>query len=511
MLVQAEIPLNLTRYMYYKEKALRWMACMELQSYEIFAKIATMLLTLRVLSANRPGQETLSWILAFIIMPIFSGIIYIITQENPLGRKRQVRIKKLDKLKSKSILELQSNTARAIKEIDPSLKPILTLNSWNGRFQAQVVRSLELFSDESETFISLIENVKTAKYEINLCSYLWVSSGKVKELEDQLIAAQSRGVQVRMILDELGSSAFFASERFRHLKNQGINIVAALRAGLISAFFRRIDVRNHRKLCVIDGRIAYSGSMNIVESSKFKPWHKLSKWVDMTIKVCDGPAESLNNIFVDDWFVETGQRLNPKVGRKKAVGSSMKIGHDIGSELIQFVPTGFDTPRDHLLNVVLTVIYQASETVTITSPYFCPPDLLIKALCSAAMRDVKVCVVTTSKSDAKLVKLASEYNFNELTNAGVDIFLFQKGMLHSKTLTADNKISMIGSPNFDCRSFSINFELSSWVFGETFNKKLKKLQSEYISNSVRIDYSWLSKNKTNSWRHKISRLLSPIL
>ena len=216
--------------------------------------------------------------------------------------------------------------------------------------------------------------------------------------------------------------------------------------------------------------------MNIVTSTTFKPWHEdIPCWVDMMIRVEGAAAISLQYCFVKDWYLETGEYLGPS----KKYAPILQTDQIFASALVQTVPTGMTLRKGHICDAYLNFIYNAKNRITITSPYLPAPEELIRALCLAAKKGVEVNIITTSTNDAKVVQMASEFNYKRLYEAGVNIFLYKPGLLHAKSLVIDSNLSMVGSLNFDERSFFINFEICNFVYDELFTSKVDNLHKAY--------------------------------
>lgn len=458
----------------------------------------------RVISRRSPVTETLYWLAIIVLIPIFGGILFIIINERPLGRKRLRRSKQLVPILKSMQSKLNKVSLGDLEKISENARFNAKLSSFEDHFPVYPCPNIKLFSDEAETLNSIITEINSAKYSVNLCSYIWSSGTLIFKLEEALIKARSRGVICRVLLDDLGSSSFLDSGKLEFLEGHGIVLISALKAGIFRGLFRRVDIRNHRKIYTIDHEIAYTGSMNLVDSSCFKPWHDIGGWIDTTIRVEGDAARELDLVFYGDWYLETGKIIKPP----KAVSNAKST---LADNFIQIVPTGRNVPKHHIQEIFLNIIYSAKRRVTLTSPYLIPSESLINALCTAARRGVEVNLITTEKSDAKIVQLASEYNYSTLFNSGVNIYLYKNGLLHSKTLTCDDDISMVGSLNLDMRSFFINFEICNFVYGKSFLTSLKDLQYSYIRRSQKIDKNWLSQSKSRKSSQLITRLISPIL
>ena len=461
----------------------------------------------RIVSRRAPVSETLYWLAIIVLIPVFGGILYLVIKEKPIGRKRFKRNNELIKSRLSEDLHNRSEAQPSIETLTNDQKSFIKLLNIENRFEPCTACNLKLLSNENETLELLMKDIQHAQKTINFCTYLWVSEGKILEIENALIAASKRGVKINLLLDDLGSTAFFETDRAERLRKAGIHVVAALKAGIIRGLFRRIDIRNHRKIYTFDNKIAYTGSMNLVDSNSFKPWHNLGNWIDAVIRF-EGPAASkLDKIFCDDFFLETGNHIHRDTYQLNA--SLIELDKPI--DVMQLIPAGRNIPRGHMHSIYLMLLYVAKKQITISSPYLIPSDGIVAALCTAAKRGINVRLITTKRSDAKVVQLASEFHYQELHDAGVKIYLYAGALLHAKTLTVDDDFSMVGSLNLDMRSFYINFEICPFIFGKRFAAKLLGLQETYIKSSNLISENWFTHSKKRRISQLLARLISPIL
>jgi cardiolipin synthase len=258
------------------------------------------------------------------------------------------------------------------------------------------------------------------------------------------------------------------------MRREGVEVVSALPVGLFRTLFARMDLRNHRKIAVIDGRVAFTGSQNIVEPSY---GHKRAgNWYDAMVRI-EGPAtQQLQGIFVEDWFHESGQLLEQE-----------DLFPDLeprGNTAIQVVATGPDLPTGAFQDLIVEAIFRAEQSIVITSPYFVPGEAMLMALRLAVLRGVQVDVVVPQKSDQRLVGAAGQFYCEYLMRYGGRVHLFDKGLLHCKTLTVDNTLAMFGSANFDVRSFMLNFEVNLLAHAPEAVEEVRALQQHYIHLSI---------------------------
>lgn len=508
----------------------------------IFDAILFIVLAGRVIGKRPPVSEALAWILLMLIVPIIGGIIFIIFTETPLGRKRANRATALRKELNKWHKYIKEVPEGDLAFLGPEAPGIAKLISHRGDFPVLNAENLDLFSNEAEILERIISDIESSQECVHLCSYIWKSSGKIKRLEESLKNAALRGIKCRILLDDIGSSSFLGSGNCHSLEMAGVEVVSALKSGLFRSFFRRIDLRNHRKIFTIDRKISYTGSMNLVDSSSYGPWLKLGGWVDACIRLEGDAARILDFVFCWDWYLETEDKIGEQQNLALNPSESNSLPHKSQSETttkrpdppattrtnniegqvhssndvkrktaIQIVPTGRNLSRNHIHDIFLNFIFKANHKITITTPYLVPTDGLLSALCSAGKRGVEVNIIVPAKSDDKIVQLASEASYNTLVRAGVNLYQYQGGLLHAKTLTFDNKISMVGSLNMDTRSFYINFEICPFIYDEKFTLKLTALQNTYIEASDKISDNTLKESILKRSLQSFARLLSPIL
>ena len=297
-----------------------------------------------------------------------------------------------------------------------------------------------------------------------------------------MIHAQRRGVTCRVLVDALGSHRFLRGKMCKRLRDGGVHVVAALPGGLFRLPFVRFDLRLHRKIVVIDGRIGYTGSLNLVDPRYFKKDAGVGEWVDAMVRV-EGPAvEAMQIIFLADWYVESHAELDNLLETADAKPQPAR-----GDVETQVMPSGPDLPANAIEQVLLTAIYSARQELLITTPYFVPSEPLMLALVAAARRGVKVVLILPRRVDSKLVRYASSAFKGELLEAGVRIALFDDGLLHTKSVTVDRTHSLFGSVNLDPRSFRLNFEILLAMYDSKFTAQLADLQQTYIDRSELMD------------------------
>ncbi|STJ18277.1 cardiolipin synthetase [Escherichia coli] len=308
------------------------------------------------------------------------------------------------------------------------------------------------------------------------------------------------------MLDSAGSVAFFRSPWPELMRNAGIEVVEALKVNLMRVFLRRMDLRQHRKMIMIDNYIAYTGSMNMVDPRYFKQDAGVGQWIDLMARM-EGPiATAMGIIYSCDWEIETGKRILPPPPDVNIMPFEQASGHTIHT-----IASGPGFPEDLIHQALLTAAYSAREYLIMTTPYFVPSDDLLHAICTAAQRGVDVSIILPRKNDSMLVGWASRAFFTELLAAGVKIYQFEGGLLHTKSVLVDGELSLVGTVNLDMRSLWLNFEITLAIDDKGFGADLAAVQDDYISRSRLLDARlWLKRPLWQRVAERLFLLLQPV-
>ena len=301
------------------------------------------------------------------------------------------------------------------------------------------------------------------------------------------------------------------------MRKAGVRIQESLPAGIFSALFARIDIRNHRKIVVIDGRIAYTGSQNMVDPRVFKQDAGVGRWIDLMVRIRGPVVETLAGTFVNDWILDADIRHFRPQSVREDIDTVRRIADlqpspPTGDIAVQLVPSGPGMTQDAIHSLLLTTIYASRRELVLTTPYFIPDEPLLVALKAAAQRGVNVRIIVPAKNDSLLVEYASRARFEELVDAGVTILQFTDGLLHAKTITVDRDFALVGSVNLDMRSFWINFESTLFVYNTEFTRRLRNLQQQYEDQSVPLDRSTLTnRSGLERFKENLALLIGPLL
>lgn len=466
-----------------------------------------LMVAFRIVMRRRPLGVTLSWLVVVLIVPFLGALVYLVIGESRLGAKR-----------ARLAAAYQPVLERWVDAVARDREP-----EWEGRHRdarelALLARAtlhapplggnrLELFEDADAMFSALIRDIGGADRSVDLEYYIWWPGEAVDDLSHALVQATDRGVRCRVLVDAIGSERFLRGSWAQRLRAAGVEVVASLPVGLVRSLFVRIDLRNHRKIAVIDHRVAYTGSHNLADPRCFKQGAGVGQWVDATVRL-EGPAvEVLAAVFEVDWHQETEEPLGPFMPRDEDLRQP-----SVGPSVVQVLPSGPGDAPFAIQQVVLSAIYAASSELVLSSPYFVPDEPTLRALASAAYGGVRTVLIVPARNDHGMVELACHASYDDLLAAGVEIWEYEAGLLHSKAIVVDRSIAFVGSLNMDMRSFWLNFEVTLLVNDDSFAADLRALLECYLGSSTRVDpREWAARPFRRRFLESVTRLAGPVL
>ena len=464
--------------------------------------------TLRVIMMRLPVGTALAWIILIFFLPFAGAMVYLVVGEKRLGRKRTQRAASRWERYGRWLRELPRQVPDERSGLSPEAAAVSSLPEGLLGIPVLPGNRLEIMDAAEPILRAIIADIDRAEHFCHLEFYIWNAGGTADEVCEALMRAATRGVTCRVLLDAIGSGKFLKSPWAHRLQESGVEMAVALAVSPLRTLFVRFDLRLHRKIVVIDDAIAYTGSFNLVDPRFFKQEAGVGQWVDAMARI-QGPAVfTLNAVFMWDWEVETGHDLKalPDPAR-------MEIEANQGTAAnVQVVPSGPGRSGDSVHQVLLMSIYAARKELSLTTPYFVPDEAITSALLSAARRGVSVTLILPAKNDSRLVHYTCRSHFDELLEAGVEIFGFNGGLLHTKSAVVDREISLFGTVNLDIRSFWLDFEVTLCVYDPQFAERLLALQQKYIEDSVKVDpATWRRRPATERFRENLARLCSPLL
>jgi len=463
-----------------------------LYAYMLISTISVLLLE------NRNPVRSLSWVIVLILLPGLGIFFYLIIGQN--YRKQKIISKKsvrhLNKLPK---VELHPNELREtdLKEHYQSLIRLLYRNSDSPTYSNN---KIQVFHEGEATFQSMFDAIQSAKEHIHIEFFIFEDDRISNKLRELLISKAKSGVRVRMIYDYFGSfnlSAYY----LRSLKHAGAYVkpFLPLRLRLRRS---KINFRNHRKMLIVDGKIGYTGGLNFAD--RYIYGNTLGQWRDTFVRFEGAAVHGLQSLFLTDWyFVErkliTDQKYYP------APTCS-------GENLVQIVSSGPDSDWESIMQGISHAILTANKYVYIHTPYFVPTDVILNAVTIASMSGTDVRLMIPIRSDSRLSDACTFSFLGEILEAGVKVYQYTEGFLHSKAIVVDDYISIIGSANLDERSFNQNFELNAFIYEHHTARKLKQLFMNDIKNCRRLTLQdWNGRKRTQKLKESFARLFSPIV
>lgn len=445
----------------------------------VIALLHFIFLARAILRPRREPASRIAWALVILGAPVVGMVAYILLGETNVGLKRRLR-----EAKALSMFPDAATTpGLGFSETPPQIPENQVAlfdagRSVNG-FRSVGGNAAQLLTDSKAAIDAMVADVDLAADHVHVCFYIWLDDENGLKLVDALVRACSRGVQCRVIADGLGSRRLINSSHWRRMTDAGVKGVAALRIG--NPFLRilngRIDIRNHRKIVVIDNRITYCGSQNCADP-EFRIKARFAPWVDTMMRF-EGPVARQNQyLFASQWMASVDEDLTHYL-RAPLAPASCGIA-------AQVTGTGPTVSFLAMPDVFASVIFGARRELMVTTPYYVPNEALQSALCACARRGVSVTMIFPARNDSRIVAAASRSYYQQLLEAGVRIFEYKGGLLHAKTMTMDGEATLIGSANLDRRSFELNYENNILFSDPEMTVQLRKRQETYLERSREV-------------------------
>ncbi|GAA5188329.1 cardiolipin synthase [Ferrimonas gelatinilytica] len=463
--------------------------------------------SLRVVLKRRTVGVSAAWLMVIYILPLFGVGLYLLIGERNIGRARQRRSAEMADAYRQWFGQLEQSLHHHQHHLGRHAHPLHHLCFQQMGIPATLGNNPTLMQDPKTIFESLLRDIEGARHTIQMEFYIWHPGGHADEVAQALIDAAQRGVEVKLLLDAAGSRDFFKSHWPRQLKEAGVALIAALEVSPLRMFLRRMDLRQHRKIIVLDHEIAYSGSMNLVDPRFFKQKAGVGQWVDVMVRLTGPAVTALAAIHAWDWELEGGERALPELPSGETAPDPSHI-----SDALQVIPSGPTQPERVIQKVLLLGIYHARRQITLCSPYFVPSEHLLEALITAAESGIRVELIVPDKNDSMMVDWASRSYFTELLRAGVKIYRFQGGLLHTKAVLIDDDHCLIGSVNLDMRSLHLNDEITLALDDPTFCAELQTLMGHYKGDSYALDLTiWRQRSLRKKLTEQFFYLFAPLL
>lgn len=477
-------------------------------------EVGVRLAVLGIIPENRRPNTAMAWLLAIFFIPVVGLPLFLLLGSHKLSRRRQNRQRAINE----SLLEATRHLdlTDQLRGHDEQLGDTAALNRSLGAFPIQEGNQLRMQAEYREAFDWLVEEIDRAEDYVHMLFYIIGNDDEyVGPVLDALERAADRGVKIRLLYDHLGT---FRVRGYGHLRRRLQRVSERTddfewhRLLPIRPFrrrFSRLDLRNHRKIVVVDGKRAFAGSTNLIapDYQRRSAARIGREWVELNLVVTGPAVTGLDIVFASDWSAETGENLGEQLLIDIEADEAAS-----GGSLVQVVPSGPGFPEENNLRLFNDLIYQATSRIIICTPYMVPDDSLLYAVTTAAHRGIDVQLLVSEKADQFTVQHAQQSYYQGLLEAGVRIFQYPApDVMHSKFMVIDDDVVVIGSSNMDMRSFSLNMEVTLMVVDEDQAAGVAEIYSEYRAVSKELTLqAWKSRPWHVRYLDNVFRLTSAI-
>jgi len=430
-----------------------------------------------MLRPHREPASRIAWLAVIALVPFLGALAYLFFGEVNVGRRRLERIRKVQARIPP--LQWSGQDANPESGVAARFAGLFRMGTSISAFAAIGGNTGRLLPDSNATIDAMVADIDAATKHVHLLFYIWLPDGNGLKVAEALKRAAARGVQCRAMVDDLGSRLLIGSAQWKAMAEAGVQLARALRIGnpILRALTGRVDLRNHRKIVVIDGRITYCGSQNCADP-EFRIKAKYAPWVDAVIRF-EGPVARQNqHLFASDWMTYTSEDITAVLAEEPA---------PVAGFVAQAIGTGPTVRNSAMPEMFGALCYAAREELVVTTPYYVPNELIQTALCAAAYRGVRTTLVLPARNDSWIVSGASRSYYAELLAADVRIHEYPLGLLHTKSLTVDGEVTLIGSANMDRRSFDLNYENNILFSDRALTAAVRGRQAQYVSQSRPVE------------------------
>ncbi len=458
-----------------------------------------------LLRPQREPAARMAWVVVILLAPVVGIAAYFLFGEIDVGRSRRERLRA-------AIARLPALPApddgaggHLVPAIPAHHQHLFRVGTSISGFAPVGGNRAELLPDSDAAIDALVADIDAARDTVHLVFYIWLADTNGLKVVEALKRAARRGLAVRAMADDLGSRGMIRSEHWRAMEEAGVRLARALPIdNLLMGILRaRIDLRNHRKIVVIDNRITYCGSQNLADPA-FSPKPRFAPWVDILVRF-EGPVARQNQqLFAGDWLGHVNDDLD------EVLTQPVEAPHPgIVAQVIAAGPTLRNSAMPEIFEALM---YAAEHELVVTTPYFVPDEPLLSALCGAARRGVDTRLILPERNDSWIVAAASHSYYADLLAAGVRIFEYRDGLLHTKLLTLDGEVALFGSANIDRRSFQLNYENNILVSDPGLTGVLRRRQDEYLARSREVLHDEVRQwsRRRRIWNNTIA-MFGPVL
>lgn len=464
----------------------------------VLYEIIVIITIIHVLMDNRQPAKTMAWALVIYFVPIVGIVLYLFFGINT-RKERMVSERSLNQLSKRSMLEFVEQRDLQVQPSEKQMVELFVNQNFALPFKDNEV---DIYTDGYQYFPALLKAIHNAKNHIHVDLYIFTDDALGNMITDALIERARAGIEVRVIYDDVGCWNV-KHQFFERMREEGIEVSPFLPVRFPS-FTSKVNYRNHRKIIVVDGEIGFIGGMNIAD--RYVKGNNNQAWRDTMLRIKGGAVYGLQRAFLIDWyFVDrtliSNRRYYPPL---KDITPNNCVGQIVTSSPI--------TPYPEIMQGYVRLILAARQYVYIETPYFLPTEPVLFALKTAALGGIDIRIIVPQKGDAHFVDWASRAYLREIIQAGVKVYLYKEGFLHSKLLVCDDNLSTCGSTNVDFRSFENNFESNAFFYSKEIALRMKEIFEKDLNNSIALNEIKDRMNPSFFIRlwESLTRLLSPL-
>ncbi len=466
--------------------------------------ITVLFIVLLIIQQKGDPLRTITWSLVILLIPIIGIILYFYFGKNYRRQKifNRKGLSDMERMRDFSHLQIMELPQKPFLN-NPKIKSkqhIITLLINNSKSLISEHNSIQIYTIGKEAFDVILNDIERAKHHIHLEYYIIEDDKIGRKVRDLLIRKAKEGVEVRLIYDDVGS--WKLSRKFlQPLYNANVEVYPFLPVRF-PYFTNKINYRNHRKIIVVDGKIAHVGGMNIADRY-IEGVEELGMWKDMQLRVEGEAVHSLQIIFLTDWYFVSNKVLNDDIYFPE---NTVKDVH-----LMQITASGPDSDWASIMQAYFAAITTATDHIYIATPYFIPNESILTALKTASLGGVDVKLMLPYKSDSHIVYRSTLSFVGELMEAGIKVYFYKGGFNHAKLMLVDGVFASVGTANMDIRSFDQNFEVNALIYDEGITTHLESLFLADLSDCISYTLDeWNSRHWMNNFKESLARLLSPL-
>ncbi|MEZ5461500.1 cardiolipin synthase [Dokdonella sp.] len=428
-----------------------------------------------LLRRHRDPTSRVAWIVVVLALPFLGVLAYVLLGETSIGRKRAERLYKV--MSDMPGMDEVPGWSGATGKVgtDPQHESLFRVGEHISGYAATAGNQARLMASSDAAIESMIADIESAADHVHLLFYIWLPDNNGSRMARALIRAAARGVKCRAMVDDMGSRLLIKSTLWTEMESAGVALCRVLKVGnpLLRIFNGRIDLRNHRKIVVIDNRVTYCGSQNCADP-EFLVKKKFAPWVDVVVRFTGPVVRQNQHLFASDWMAYANEDI-----REILLQPLATVGPGFAAQVIASGPT---LRHSAMPEIFESLIYAARRRLFITTPYYVPLESLQAAICAAGNRGVDTSIIFPARNDDFAVGATCRSYYEDLLAAGVRVYEYQAGLLHAKTLTVDDELTLVGSANMDRRSFDLNYENNILSCDRELTLQVLGRQQEFLAD-----------------------------